>query len=418
MLSHEFVAMTRNISEINQFDYDLVFKVEHGFQAPGKWFNQQSLAMTLLALGKSGYQWHDLPSRFPDFLLGLLHTHVSAFNPQEIANSLWALGKMGMQRSDLNADIQARLLETLARNLPDFNPQNISNSLLALDKMGWYWIDFSLEIQARLLGALRRNLPDCNSQDTSNSLLALARLGCGEREAILGLIRAIPRKGAFLPEERQQLAMAQYYLGVIFPEAAAELEAIGIPRPASDSHASVDQRAVFDYLHDELMRRYPGGELKLSLELEALIGPFVADIKVTLGNLVVVIEVNGPSHYSSSGILRSIDVKKADVLRKHGCVVIQHRLSDPDAMSKTLAELAQYFSVYAQALYHHNAVNQMITVFAGYVDMYWQALYQHPAPITPLAERGALKRKPVEEPEEVRAAKRYEAGGFLLTGGA
>ena len=232
-------------------------------------------------------------------VLGALSTAVErlagAFKPQEIANTLWAYATLGLAPS---ASVLEALSTAVERSAGAFKPQNVANALWAYATLG---LAPSASVLEALSTAVERSAGAFNAQNVANALWAYAVL-LVEPPSILVSLVSVLGTASDVDKHLEQISYA-YLVGHALgwswqlPNELVQKALSVQRRRAQQPNVSRLQQRVHDALRG--MGQLP--------ELEALTedGLFSIDIALPASGQddrpKTAVEVDGPSHFTSSG---------------------------------------------------------------------------------------------------------------------
>ena len=226
--------------------------------------------------------------------IALIETKLDEFEPRHIANTLWSYATLGLAPS---ASVLGALSTAVERLAGAFNAQDVANTLWAYATLG---LAPSASVLEALSTAVERLAGAFNAQDVANTLWAFAVLHI-ELPSILAS-RASVLEAAFEDKSLQQISYA-YLVG----------RALGwswqLPNELVQRAQSVQRRSAQQPTVSRLQHRvYEALQgMGQQPQLEALTDDGLFSIDIALPESTqesqpkTAVEVDGPSHFTSSG---------------------------------------------------------------------------------------------------------------------
>ena len=265
-------------------------------------------------------------------IIALIESKIDELGSRELANILWSFAKLGLRPEPALWDA---LSEKAERSAGSFNSQNVANTLWAFATLG---IPPSETLLAALSSAAERSAGSFNSQAVANTLWAFATLGIPPSKTLLAALSSAAERsaGSFIPQELANTLWAMAVLHIEPPSSLAQraselgtaLNDEGIEQ-ISYAHLVGQALGWSMQLPDELVQRAQSVQRRLAQQpsvsrlqqrvyealqgmgqqpqLEALTDDGLFSIDIALpeseqdGRPKTAVEVDGPSHFTSSG---------------------------------------------------------------------------------------------------------------------
>ncbi len=327
-----------------------------------------SLCNIVWGLAKMKYTWPALPTTLRSALISNIIRVEKDMNSMDIGLLIWSLGSMDTPLDTLPPHFSDSLVKAIGINLENMKSPDLSRTIWGLSNCGFSWDSLPSTVKWSINVALRRIGNDdvpMTSQDLANCAYGLSILSFdsmtpsdaafrGVHECLLGAIRKLvyDKKGnrnMFTPTEHmEQLRIFAQYLRVMsyvtdisrIPE-----ELLTAPDSLRPLQGSLLQDRVMASLQSALT--ISSDEISINAEASSFDGVFPVDAAIKCnGQVVALLEVDGPHHYRHDGKLRRKDKLKEAMYRKKYpyCTLYRVRWDEAnklgsDLIGKELAEI-------------------------------------------------------------------------------
>jgi hypothetical protein len=283
------IALNKEITKSSS--WEVVMKILK--EAHPKDINAVNAATALYKISKISHKSRPSKTQL-DFVATLVESKIGEFNAQGLANTIWAYATLGLTPSDR---VQKALSDAVLRLAGEFNAQNVANTIWAYAALG---LTPSDRVQKALSDAVLRLAGEFNAQNVANTIWAYAVLRFEPQAHLLRCASAL--SNSFSGQELVQISyvyLVGQALGWSFkhplPVELAERALAAHRRCVKETHLSKLQTRVYEALQD--MGAAPQSE-HLTED-----GLFSIDVALLArdGLCKVAVEVDGPTHFSSSG---------------------------------------------------------------------------------------------------------------------
>mmetsp|Transcript_18013 Transcript_18013/g.39954 ORF Transcript_18013/g.39954 Transcript_18013/m.39954 type:complete len:480 (+) Transcript_18013:3-1442(+) len=328
------------------------------------------LCNILWGLAKMKYRWSDFPRTFQDSVMMNTVRLQDDMNPVDAGTLLWSLGELDAALDAHPEYFREALLRITLSHLDDMKPHELSRTVWGYAGIGLSWNKLPVALQWKFNSVLRRVGASMSPQDVANCAYGLSILSFdienpsdvafrGVHETLLSIIKEagrgalpleldgdvdteltldsrVPYKQAqgtqsqgLNVQEREQLRIFAHYLQVMqFISDTKRIPPSLLRIPSSRGPSkSPQQLAQSSKLHERVVRGLEAAfdfadvtdEFSIQLEMSSFDGVFPVDAAVSRrGQIIALLEVDGPHHYRSDGSLRRKDLlKEAMYRRKH-----------------------------------------------------------------------------------------------------
>lgn len=305
-----------------------------------------ALCNVVWGTAKMGYDWYGLPREFQESLMASVERLQRDMNSVDVGVLVWSLGALDCPLDTLPLQFVEALLFATLTNLEDMRPQELARTIWGLSGSGLSWDSLPASLRWNFNVALRRVGECMGPQDVANCAYGLAILAFdtqepsdaafrGAHEVMLNTIRttdAMLTKGAkgglqkpMNEQELEQIRIFSHYLKVM----NFVTDTRRIPqRFLCSGDGQVDmtsvqgsrlQKRVVKSLKDAFAASELSGKYEITLEVSSFDGVFPTDAVISKnGEIVALLEVDGPHHYRLDGRLRRKDqLKESMYLKRH-----------------------------------------------------------------------------------------------------
>ena len=306
-----------------------------------------SLSNIVWGLAKMGYEWSEMGDELREALMAAVARVEGEMNEVDVSVFLWSMGSMEAPLYALPDYFMDPLLREMLRNMGSMGAQELSSLIWGLSGCGVSWDMLPQDLRWNLNVALRRVGRSLSTQDTANCAYGLALLSFdatnpsdpafrGTHEVLFNAVRKASRTLTGCPKELEQLRIFAQYVrlrrellldlkkdlkdGQSTPDEILTSGRQG-ELPAASTKNSALQERVTQGLRGGLQSAISGTGLDLRVvnEVSSFEGVFPCDAMVfQAGEVVAVVEIDGPQHYRDDGWLcRKDQLKQSMYMRKH-----------------------------------------------------------------------------------------------------
>ena len=329
-----------------------------------------SLCNIVWGLAKMKYTWPALPTTLRSALISNIIRVENDLNSMDIGLLIWSLGAMDTPLDTLPSHFSASLVKSIGINLESMKSPDLSRTIWGLSNCVFSWDSLPSAIKWSINVALRRignENVSMTSQDLANCAYGFSILSFdsstpsdaafrGVHECLLGALRKLfydqkGQVGAFTPTEHmEQLRIFAQYLRVmsyVTDTSRIPEELLTAPDHLRPLQGSLLQDRVMASLRTALSSSISSDQISINAEASSFDGVFPVDAAIKCnGQVVALLEVDGPHHYRHDGKLRRKDKLKEAMYRKKYpyCTLYRVRWDEAnklgsDTVGKELADI-------------------------------------------------------------------------------
>jgi hypothetical protein len=264
-------------------------------------FNSQAISNTLNSLTKLDLQ---LNESLKSSLVQSIEKNIAEFNSQAISNTLNSLTKLSLK---LNESLKISLVQAIEKNIAEFKPQNIANTLNALTKLD---LKLNKNLQSALVQYIEKNIAGFNAQETAGTLNSLAKLNMLNGNILLMALNNMHAKSI-----KNEVDILQIYSAIVEYCGQNQDKWQVIERCLQNSGSSL---AIIKNISNTLLKAsitksrlqnavaYALKQIADDIIQEEILHCHIVDFYIPSKNMVI--EVNGPYHFTTDGIF-NVDTK-------------------------------------------------------------------------------------------------------------
>jgi len=324
-----------------------------------------ALCNIVWGLAKMKFDWHELPSDFKETIMRNVVRLERDFNSVDVGILLWSLGSMDATHDALPKYFFTSLLQATHATLEEMKPEELSRTMWGLSSLDVSWDSLPPSVRWGLNVALRRVGSKMTPQCIANCAYGLAILSFdtrtpsdpafrGAHEVLLNTIINARREGVaddgvkvpvwsrqreptyLLEQEFEQLRIFAHYLSVNrFVTETNRIPAKLLAKATREEFSTQGSRLqdrVVRGLQDGFLASTLADQFDITLESSSFGGVFPVDAMISKnGEIVALIEIDGPHHYRADGSLRRKDQLKEAMYQKQHPDSTFHRIRWDDA---------------------------------------------------------------------------------------
>eukprot|EP01039_Chlorochromonas_danica_P004309 gene4309-4730_t len=319
-----------------------------------------ALTNVIWGFSKLGYHWTDLPAVLQQSFYAQLERLQDEFNGRDVSTLLWSLAEMDAILDTFPSAARTAILQAVEKNLEEMSSSELSLTIWGLSGGEASWDMLAEPVKWGINSALRRLSNNMTvPKEVANaahglSLLCFDAQDCtgvayrGVHEAMLDIIRQHYERITSLKENEQIRTFVQYVKArqVLMDNRRipASLLAVHSVSTSASTASKLEQRVMNGL--KQAIKDLPGShDFEVTKEWSGLEGIFPVDAAILRrGQVLVLLEVDGPHHYRHDGQLRRSDLLKQFLYRNSYPSAVFHRISydeeekvGADALGKELA---------------------------------------------------------------------------------
>ena len=298
-----------------------------------------SLSNILWGLARCGFEWSELGDELREAIMANVARVAGQMNSVDVGVVVWSLGSKEAPLYSLPKFFKEAILAATEVNLERVKSQELASLIWGFSGCGMSWDMLPPTTAWSLNVALRRLGSDLSAQDVANCAYGLALLAFdaanpsdpafrGAHEVILNAVVKASRALSGCNKELEQLRIFAQYMalrkevtdGQKLP--AELLQDSSEEAPAAQISSSQLQTRVVEGVKAGLSELGDAAsEFRIVNEVSSFNGVFPVDaIIFRRGEVIAMVEIDGPSHYRDDGQLR-----RKDLLKEHMYTMLHPR---------------------------------------------------------------------------------------------